>query len=143
MLIGAGGDNQPEYIRINYIAYRVKAYAREMNVPIILIHQMNRSADSGQNRGKFVEVGLSDLAQAGEKPCDAVLMIRHKKANQKIIETYFIWAKNRQGKKGIRQVEFQGERLLFKDIPGKSEYPTYDADEQVPMWVMEGESSHV
>jgi replicative DNA helicase len=144
LLIGGGGDTQAEHIRINYIAYRVKAYAREMNVPIILIHQMNRSADSGQNRGKFVDVTLADLAQAGEKPCDAVLMIRHKKMNQKIIESYFIWVKNRQGKKGQRQVEFVGERLLFKDIEGKSEFKPHDGmQEELPDWAMQMDEEQV
>lgn len=135
LMIGGGGDNQAEHIRINYMAYRVKAYAREMNVPIILIHQMNRSADSGMNRGKFVDVNLSDLSQAGEKPCDAVLMIRHKKSNQKIIETFFVWVKGRQNGKGQRQVQFIGERLLFKDIPGTTKYAPID--ETIPMWAEE------
>lgn len=138
LLIGGGGDTQAEYIRINYMAYRVKAYAREMDVPIILIHQMNRSADSGVNRGKFVDVSLADLAQAGEKPCDAVLMIRHKKINQKIIESYFVWAKNRQGAKGMRQVDFKAERLLFKDIEGKSEFMPLDQME-IPEWAQGNE----
>ena len=117
ILIGGGGDNQPEYIKLNFIAYRIKAFARESNVPIILVHQMNRSSESGQNRNKDVDPQLTDLASAGEKPADAVLMIRHKKENQNPIQTWFHWVKNRQGMKGRREVLYRGEWALFEDLP--------------------------
>lgn len=129
ILIGFGGEVQAEYVRINYIAYRIKAFAREMQVPIILVHQMNRSADSGQNRGKNVDPQIQDLSQAGERPADSVLIIRHKKEGQKILETYFHWVKNRQGKKGRRRVEFDGEHVLFRDLEGFSEFPDYAQEE--------------
>ena len=123
ILVGGGGDTQAEHIRLNYIAYRIKAYAREMNVPIILVHQMNRAADTGQNRGKNVSPQLQDLAQAGEKPADAVVMIRHKRTEHgEVSATFFYWVKNRQGIKGVVQVEFDGERVLFKDMDGNSEF---------------------
>ena len=128
--IGGGGDNQPEYIRFNYMSYRIKAFARELDVPIVLVHQMNRSADSGQNRGKDVDPQSQDLAQAGEKACDAILIIRHKKSGQEVKETNFNWVKNRQGKRGKRRVEFVGKNILFRDLPNNSEFPDFmDAGE--------------
>lgn len=125
--IGGAGDSQQEHIRLNYIAYRVKAFARELDVPVILVHQMSRSIDSGQNRGKNVEPQMQDLNQAGEKPCDAVLMIRHKRdSNKKIIESYFYWVKVRQGELGKRRIEFDGSHMTFKDIDGLSAYDVPD-----------------
>lgn len=135
VLIGGGGDTQPEYIRLNYIAYRIKAFAREMDIPIVLVHQMNRSADSGTNRGKNINPQIQDLAQAGEKPADAVLMIRHERVNQTVVSTFFHWVKNRQGKKGMEEVEFIGERVLFRD-KGTSERDRENTPEafQEKMW---------
>lgn len=124
LIIGGSGDSQQEYLRLNYIAYRVKAFAREMDVPIILVHQMNRAADTGANRGKNGEPQLQDLAQAGEKAADAVMMIRHKKSEGDILESYFYWVKNRQGMKGRRRVEFEGRRILFKD-PDETKLPDF------------------
>lgn len=123
ILLGGGGDNQSESTKLNFISYRIKAFAREMKVPIILVHQMNRASESGQNRGKDVDPILSDLAQAGEKAADAVLMIKHKKNGQIIVESYFHWTKNRQGQKGKRKVDFNGAKVLFSDIAGTTEFP--------------------
>ena len=131
ILIGAGGDTQPEYIKINYIAYRIKAFARESNIPIILVHQMNRSVESGQNRGQEKDPQLTDLASAGEKPADAVLMIRHKKEGQVPVQTWFHWVKNRQGMKGRREVKFDGKKALFEDIPESDVLPEFLSEESV------------
>jgi len=130
ILLGGGGDTQPEYIKLNYIAYRVKAFARESNIPIILVHQMNRSVESGQNRGKDQDPQLTDLASAGEKPADAVLMIRHKKEGQVPVQTFFHWVKNRQGMKGRREVKFDGKNALFDDIPESQNQPLFIQEEE-------------
>jgi len=130
ILLGGGGDTQPEYIKLNFIAYRIKAFARESNLPIILVHQMNRSVESGQNRGKDQDPQLTDLASAGEKPADAVLMIRHKKDGQVPIQTFFHWVKNRQGMKGRREVKFDGKSALFDDIPESEILPPSFIDEE-------------
>lgn len=109
-------DNQPEYLKLNYMSYRVKAIARENNVPIILVHQTNRSADSGLNRGKNVDPQIQDIAQSGEKACDAIVIIRHKKEGQEVKESFLHWVKNRQGMKGKRKVKFEGNKILFRDL---------------------------
>jgi replicative DNA helicase len=121
ILLGGGGDTQAEHIKINFISYRLKAFARESDVPIILVHQMNRGIDSGDNRGKDKDPQIQDLAQAGEKAADAILMLRHKKQKQTILQSAFWWVKNRQGKKGFREVKFNGERILFEDLPEQPE----------------------
>jgi replicative DNA helicase len=121
ILLGGAGDSQPEYIKLNFITYRIKAFARELDMPIVLVHQMNRGIDSGERRGKNVDPQIQDLAQAGEKAADAILMIRHKKSGQEILQSFFWWVKNRQGKKGFQEVEFIGKRVLFRDIPIEKE----------------------
>ena len=119
--LGGAGDFQPEHIKLNFISYRIKEYAREMKVPIILVHQMNKGIDSGERRGKDVDPQMHDLAQAGQKAADAILMIRHKKVKEVPTNSYFWWVKNRQGKKGFMEVKFTGARILFEDMEQEQE----------------------
>lgn len=120
MVGSSGGNNQAEHIRLNFISYRLKAFSKEMQVPIIVVHQKNRSGE-GEDQNKYdpTSVKLSQVSQAGEKACDAVLMITHKKDGQVPVESYFNWVKHRQGKKGYRQVKFTGDRIKFTDLPQK------------------------
>ena len=92
---------------------------------------MNRSVESGQNRGQEKDPQLTDLASAGEKPADAVLMIRHKKEGQVPVQTWFHWVKNRQGMKGRREVKFDGKKALFEDIPESDVLPEFLSEESV------------
>ena len=123
--IGGSGDSQPEYIKINYISYRLKAFSREMDIPVVVVHQMNRSGEGSQG-DKEVDPLLSQISQAGEKACDAILLIKNNKSG-----AYFYWGKNRQGRKGRREVNWNGERILFSDIPGSSEFPEFVQPELV------------
>lgn len=116
IMIGGAGDSQSEHIKFNYISYRLKAYAREMDVPIIVMHQMNKAADSGQNRGKDVDPQIQDVNQGGQKACDAIVAIRHKKQDQIVVSSYLHWIKNRQGAKGKREVLFDGKKIKFSDM---------------------------
>lgn len=119
ILVGGGGDNtQQEHIKINYLSYRMKAFAKEFNVPIILVHQMNRSIEAGANRGKDNKPQSSDLAQAGEKAPNAILMVSRFEN-----KTYFDWVKNRDyGDIGRREVNFVIDNLWYEDIDGLSEF---------------------
>lgn len=125
--ISGSGDSQPEYIKINYITYRLKAFSREMDVPVVIVHQMNRGIESGENRNREIDPQTSDLAQAGEKACDAILMIRNKKG-----DAWFHWTKNRQGRTGKRQVRWDGSHILFTDIAGMSEFPSDYSQDELP-----------
>lgn len=128
LTIGGSGDHQPEHIKLNYITYRLKAYSREMDVPIIIAHQLNRGIESGDNRSKNLDPQTTDISQGGDKACDAILAIRKDKDGN----YYFFWIKHRNGKKGKRPVEWVGTNILFKDKEGYSEFPsTYTQGEMV------------
>jgi replicative DNA helicase len=109
-------ENMPEHIRLNYMSYRVKAIARENGIPIILLHQTNKSADSGVNRGKNVDPQIQDVTSGGATACNGIVIIRHKREKQKILETALHWVKNREGMKGMRKVKFEGNKILFRDL---------------------------
>ncbi len=113
--IGGTGDTQPEYIKMNYITYRLKAYAREMDIPIIILHQMNRSGENQKDLEKDYDPILAQISQGGEKACDAILMIKNKNG-----DACFYWNKNRQGRKGKRDVNWDGTHILFSDIGSTS-----------------------
>lgn len=117
--IGGSGDKQEEYIKINYIAYRIKAFAREMSVPIVLVHQLNRSSEGSAKGQGETDLQLHMLAQGGEKAADAVLMIKNKD------KTKFYWTKNRQGPKGMREVNWEGKRILFSDMSVSVNVPDF------------------
>lgn len=119
VLIGGNGDSQPEYIKINYIAYRIKAFAREMDTRIILIHQLNRKGEGSENRNKIVDPVLSDLAQAGEKAPDVVMMIRTS------YEPALFCVKNRQGPKGKQSINWEGYKMKFSDFDYKNTKPEF------------------
>jgi len=118
VLAGVGADKR-DYRVINFIVYRIKAYARELHIPIILIHQMNRSANSGKNRGKDVEVNNADLAEAGEKAVDAVCFVRQPQGSS----PYLNWTKHRQGEK---------KKVRLKFVTGYGRFDNLDGDTDVP-----------
>ena len=114
----------------DFISYRLLAFAREFDVPIVLAHQLNRSADSYQN--KNVELNLTSLNEGGERAANSVMFIRHKKESGEIKESYFWHVKNREGRTGRKQVKFTGKYLLFEDI--EDDVPEYMViDENVPL----------
>lgn len=123
-----GYEGQPEYIRYDKIAYDIKNFTKEFNVPIILNHQLNRGITD--RKLKNPEPQLSDLNQAGEKPADQVWVISHKKDEQqkKILDTEIKILKNRNGIKLRFRVLFVGERMLFADIANDN--PSYSEIEE-------------
>lgn len=120
ILIGGNGDLQAEHIRLNYITYRIKAYQREMNVAIVLVHQLKK-IEQKNNQGQqnqpqqTRDPQLSDLSQAGHKAPNAVFMIRT------TFDPAGFWRKNREGKKGKIPIGWNGSRLLFYDLDNAPE----------------------
>lgn len=122
--IGGSGDNQAEYLKLNFITYKLKSYAREMAIPIVLIHQLNRSSEKSENRNKEVDLVLSDLSQSGERAADVVLMLRTKGTPK------FYFTKNRQSRKGSRPVGWDGSHIRFSDLPDNISEPEFISEEK-------------
>ncbi len=115
--LGSSADaEQQEHIRLNYISYRIKAFSRELNVPVILVHQ-RKKVEEKNAKGEFQprDPELNSLNQAGGKAPDAVMMIRTKR------DPAVFWVKNRQGEKGSRKIGWRGSSLHFFDLPTKEE----------------------
>jgi replicative DNA helicase len=102
------------------ITARLKILAKELNIPVILVSQLNRNV---KNKDKVVmKPELSNLRGSGsiEQDADIVLLIfrgsyyNPTKPSEKDNNSIII-AKNRNGRTGSITVGFNGERFLFKD----------------------------
>jgi len=93
-LIADRFPNEQEHVRVDRLSYLLKNLAREFDISIINIQQMNRSIESIQ-RVKFKEPQTSDLAQAGESSPDLIIMITHEMQNKVILKSKLWIVKNR------------------------------------------------
>ena len=94
------------------ISRRLKVLAGELNVPILVLSQLNRAAESrADSRPR-----LSDLRESGalEQDADLVMFI-HRKDHRQGGETHLIVEKQRNGPTGTLALTAQRELTLFTD----------------------------
>ncbi|PIV31796.1 replicative DNA helicase, partial [Candidatus Wolfebacteria bacterium CG02_land_8_20_14_3_00_37_12] len=102
------------------ISHRLKALARELNLPILAVSQLNRAVD--QREVKIPR--LSDLRETGswEQDADVVMFIYRKdrdKQNPTLEEqnmAEIIIAKHRNGPIGSVQLKFDPEKVSFSQL---------------------------
>ncbi len=123
-LMTAGNDikgNREQ--EVSTISRNLKAIAKEINVPIIALSQLNRSVESRE--GKRPQ--LSDLRESGaiEQDADMVMFIHRPEyygitqdadGNSLIGVAEIIIAKHRNGSVGDVQLAFKGSLAKFTDI---------------------------
>ena len=110
-LISLSGElsNRPDFEKQSHISKSIKALARELDIPIFLLVQLNRDAQ-GKN------ATLANIRGSGsfEQDADTVIFIQKGDNNGK--ERYWLSLdKNRQGATGIVDVDFHKEITLFTD----------------------------
>jgi replicative DNA helicase len=120
----AEGGSDPEYIKINRLAYELKDITKELNVTVFLAHQLNRNITDRKIKEKDIEPELSDLSQAGEKPVHQAWGIVHRrfineKGKKEISQSKIKVMKNRNGAPEDFAVQFIGNRMLFSNPVGK------------------------
>jgi replicative DNA helicase len=107
-------SNKKEHEIYNWIGYRIKAFAAENNIPIVLIHQANKSPDKlGQ---KDIELNSTIVNQGGQKGMNSICAIRHDREGQVIKSSKFHQLKNRHGATGSEPIEFVANRLWFMSV---------------------------
>lgn len=102
-----------ERLRIGQITANMKSMAREFNVPVVLLSQLNRNIEM---RGG--EPRLSDMLESGRIEADAdvvVMLWNTDKPDVLGYDTHTKIAKNRQGATGKVDIIFDKPRFLFKD----------------------------
>ena len=114
-------DNRQQ--QIAEISRSLKSLARELDIPIIALSQLNRKVD--ERGGKDRHPQLSDLRESGaiEQDADLVLFIhrdeyykKEKTPDEKKGKADIIVGKNRNGPLGSVELGFEGKYTKFKNI---------------------------
>lgn len=118
---GKGGNREQE---ISTISRSLKALAKELNVPIIALSQLNRSVETrGGNRRPM----LSDLRESGSIEQDADMVLFLYRPEYYGLDTFedqtpsaglaeIMFAKNRHGSTGDVRVRFISQFTKFTDV---------------------------
>lgn len=110
-------------LEVSEISKAIKTVAKELNVPVIALAQLNRDADEGS------KPKLSNLRESGsiEQDADTVLLIHRLDKNKKRSEdeepmehnTLLIVAKQRNGPTPEIELNFVGQQTVFRNVTKK------------------------
>ena len=125
-LIQATGKSDSRQQEVSEISRRLKAMARELNVPLIALSQLSRSVEARQDKRPM----LSDLRESGalEQDADLVLFLyrdayynRDENDNSNREDVELLIAKHRNGPTGKVLLAFQKEINAFYGIANAGE----------------------
>jgi len=112
LMRGRTSDNRVQ--EVTEISWGLKALAKELNIPVIAVAQLNRSIEQ---RGTKVPQ-LSDLRESGSIEQDAdVVMFLYRMDEEKRNEVMLSIAKHRGGPTGVIPFYFVGEKTQFFERP--------------------------
>lgn len=102
----------PREQQVASITWGLKALAKELKIPVIMLSQVNRNADQTNQCPK-----LSDLADSDRvgRDADVVLMLWKKINDKGDDETFIEVAKQRNGRLGPVELEFMASKQKFKE----------------------------
>ncbi len=101
------------YAEVGAISKAIKALAMELNIPIITLSQLNRLSENSKSK----EPTMAELRESGDLEQDSsviILLWNIEPENPKIKGCKI--EKNRQGRTGKVKLEFDGERMQFKEM---------------------------
>ena len=113
-----GDGSQRKDLEVADITGSLKALAKELNLPVVLLSQLNRGVEARDNK----RPKLSDLRESGaiEQDADQVVFIyRDEYYNKRTVEPGIAeidFAKNRNGPTGVVKLSWTGWRCAFEDI---------------------------
>lgn len=115
---GRRGRDENRVQEMSAISRGLKMLARDLNVPVVCVSQLNRGPESRENKRPL----LSDLRESGaiEQDADVVLLIyRDEYYNEKsedvgVAEVHI--AKNRHGPVSTVRLSFRGNYAKFSDL---------------------------
>ncbi len=115
-LVRPADSKRPRHEQVAEVSAGLKSLAKELNVPVLALCQLNREADAAEPR-------LSHLRESGsiEQDADIVLFIHRDK--QDATEARLIIAKHRHGDTGAVALRWVPERTRFDDTGDAVEAP--------------------
>lgn len=111
-------DGRSLYEQVTEISGQLKALAKELDVPVIALSQLNRAAD----KRPTPIPQMSDLRDSGsvEQDADKIIFLYRPAAypghEDEGPEAEVIVAKNRQGETGTCRLNFQGQYNRFREV---------------------------
>lgn len=112
---------------VSTISRGIKALARELNVPVVCLSQLNRSPEGREGH----RPRMSDLRESGsiEQDADVVTMLHREDYYHRGDEEYtdtntaeVIIAKQRNGPTGVVKLQFNGQTTRFNNLAHGGEY---------------------
>ncbi|WP_152353702.1 replicative DNA helicase [Brachybacterium subflavum] len=119
-LMSSGKRVESRQQEVSEFSRALKLLAKELEVPVIAISQLNRGSEQRQDKKPM----MSDLRESGsiEQDADLIVLIHredyYEKESQRAGEADLILAKHRNGAVGTIAVAFEGHYSRFKDMPG-------------------------
>jgi replicative DNA helicase len=120
-LMGLGKSVESRQQEISTISRYLKALARELNVPVVVMSQLNRSPEGREGHWPR----MSDLRESGsiEQDADVVMLLhredyyhRGESGHQDTNTADVIIAKQRNGPTGVVQLMFDGKYTRFESL---------------------------
>ncbi len=117
-LMTSGKRVESRQQEVSEFSRSLKLLAKELEVPVIAISQLNRGAEQRQDKRPM----LADLRESGslEQDADVVVLLHREDAYERESpragEADFIIAKHRNGPTGVVTVAFQGHYSRFVDM---------------------------
>ena len=122
-LLGSSDSRTPREQQISEISRGIKAMAKELSVPVIVLSQLNRDSEKEKRQPK-----LSDLRESGsiEQDADVVLMLskrrdsdENKEVLSDVVPRDLIISKQRNGPVGIVPLLFRKSLTRFENYTQK------------------------
>ncbi|ALQ01467.1 DnaB-like helicase C-terminal domain-containing protein [Pseudomonas brassicacearum] len=117
----AGSRQQNRNLELGAISRGIKGMAKELDVPVIVLAQLNRSIETRSSK----KPQMSDLRDSGEIEQDAdIIMIAHRDANSDLGRsgvTEIDVVKHRHASVGHCMLQHQGEFARFVNYAGRRE----------------------
>jgi replicative DNA helicase len=132
LMQGAGGPRESREQAISSISRGLKALAKELDLPVIALSQLNRSVEARENKRPL----LSDLRESGaiEQDADVIMFIYREEYYKKDREDYdpsraqvseVIVAKQRNGPIDTARLWFRGQFQVFENYDPRADAGDY------------------
>lgn len=118
------------YAEVGQISHEAKALAMDLNIPVIALCQLNRAVVGRADR----EPTMSDIRESGDFEQDAstILLLWNTDENNPTKKCIKV-EKQRQGRIGRVDLEFDGNRMTFKELGKRSrEWSKAETPDDIP-----------